>query len=71
MNIQILSLTPQDSQELSSMLLSERSEYSQYFTPFSYQAGDLAQRLETAQRDRYWGIRCGGSLAGFFHAEGL
>ncbi len=72
MEIVISDLTADHSSELSQMLLSERPEYSQYFTPFSsYEASALARRLEAAQRDRYWGIRCGEELAGFFMLRGF
>jgi RimJ/RimL family protein N-acetyltransferase len=71
-DIVIFELTADHSGELSRMLLSGRPEYSQHFTPFSsYEADDLAKWLETAQRDRYWGIRCGEELAGFFMLRGF
>jgi RimJ/RimL family protein N-acetyltransferase len=60
-----------DSQELSRMLLSRESKgYGQHFYPFSFTPDALSARLSAARQDRYWGIRCGESLAGFFMLRG-
>jgi RimJ/RimL family protein N-acetyltransferase len=64
-------LTGQHGAELSRLLLSGRPEYSQHFTPFSYEADDLAEHLATARRDRYWGLRWQGELVGFFMLRGF
>lgn len=53
------------------MLLSGRPEYSQYFTPFSYDAEALAERLAAARLDRYWGIRMQEEMIGFFMLRGF
>jgi RimJ/RimL family protein N-acetyltransferase len=70
MTIRIFELVADHSQELSFMLSSGRPEYGKFFHPFSYAAADLSQRLSAVDRDRYWGIRCGESLAGFFMLRG-
>lgn len=68
--IMIFELTAHHSQELSRMLSSGRPEYGQYFHPFSCTADALGGRLSAARLDRYWGIRCGDRLAGFFMLRG-
>jgi RimJ/RimL family protein N-acetyltransferase len=68
--ISIFELAAHDSQELSQMLLCGRSGYGQYFHPFSFARDDLNANLSAAEQDRYWGIRCGETLAGFFMLRG-
>lgn len=68
--IRIFELVAHDSQQLSRMLLSGRAEYGQYFHPFPFTASALSQRLSAARLDRYWGIRCGDRLSGFFMLRG-
>lgn len=69
-DIRIFRLKPEHAEALSLMLLSDRAHYSQYFTPFSYNASDLARRFAAAKQDRYWAIQCGDVLAGFFMLRG-
>ncbi len=71
MELKIAVLQVEQSAELSKMLLAERSEYGQYFQPFSYEAEALADRLAKAQYDKYWGIWCQDELAGFFMLRGF
>lgn len=70
-NITIFPLAPSDSKELSTVLLSQNDEYSQYFSPFDFTHQSLEEILIKAVNDRYWGIRCGNSLAGFFMLRGI
>ncbi len=70
-NLQIATLISQEAQELSDLILSDRPDYRQYFTPFSFETQDLAHRLATAQGDRYWSIRVQEALTGFFHVARL
>lgn len=68
--IRIFKLAAHDSEELSRMLLLGRPEYRKYFHPFSFTPEALNACLSAAQQDRYWGIRCGKKLAGFFMLRG-
>jgi RimJ/RimL family protein N-acetyltransferase len=71
MSLAIFSLRPHHSQELSSLLQSERAEYVQYFTPFPFDVASLEMRLASAKRDRYWGIRWEDNIVGFFMLRGF
>lgn len=68
--IKIFELAGHHGEELFRMLSSDRQEYGQYFHPFSFTPDALNMRLAATHQDRYWGIRCGRSLAGFFMLRG-
>jgi len=68
--IRIFELAVHHSEELSQMLSSDRAVYRQYFHPFSLAPDALKNRLQATQQDRYWGIRCGENMAGFFMLRG-
>lgn len=60
-----------DCDELSSLILSDPLDYRRNFTPFSFQIDDLKERINNSQKDRYWGIRYGKELIGFFMLRGF
>lgn len=71
MTLTIFHLQPYHSEALSALLLDEDPVYGQYFTPFSFEAESLESRLSMVKKDRYWGIRWEGELAGFFMLRGF
>lgn len=70
-DIAIFRLRSEHASELSVSLLADPDDYRQYFIPFSFESDSLHQRLESARQDRYWGVRCGDVLAGFFMLRGF
>ncbi len=68
---EIAPLTPLDAAELSRILAASRPEYVTHFHPFAFDEQSVRQQLERARRDRFWGLRCGGELAGFFMLRGF
>ncbi len=53
------------------MLKAARPEYVAHFHPFGFEEGSVRTQLERARRDRFWGMREGGKLAGFFMLRGF
>ncbi len=70
-DITIFRLLPEHASELAAALRADADDYQQYFIPFSFEADSLHERLEAARADRYWGLRCGDTLAGFFMLRGF
>ncbi|HEG43168.1 MAG TPA: N-acetylneuraminate synthase [Phycisphaerales bacterium] len=71
-DVEIFELTQKDCAELSEMFTQGSAEYGKFFTPFdSYDQCHLAGIIGEAKRDRYWGMRCGKRLAGFFMLRGF
>jgi RimJ/RimL family protein N-acetyltransferase len=70
-DLEIVPLTPSDAGELSAMLCAARPEYAAHFHPFAFDEETVRRQLDHARRDRYWAIRSGGELAGFFMLRGF
>jgi RimJ/RimL family protein N-acetyltransferase len=64
-------LTVGEAGELSALLMQSRAEYLAHFHPFGFEEESVRGQMEGARRDQYWGIRCGGRLAGFFMLRGF
>ena len=60
-----------DAAELSRLILGDAPAYRAHFTPFPFDAESLQQRIASARKDRYWAMRVGGTLAGFFMLRGF
>lgn len=71
MELIISALSTPDEIELSQLLLTARTEYVRYFNPFPFDAETIGRILKAAKLDRYWGIRAGRKLVGFFMLRGL
>lgn len=70
--VKIFELTQKDATELSEMFISQSAGYGKFFTPFnSYDKDYLAGIIGEAKRDRYWGMRLGEKLVGFFMLRGF
>jgi N-acetylneuraminate synthase/N,N'-diacetyllegionaminate synthase len=67
----IAPLTAAECGELSTILKGSRPEYAAHFNPFGFEEESVRAELEKARKDRYWGMRCGGELAGFFMLRGF
>lgn len=67
----IAPLTPAESADLSTVLTASRPEYLAHFHPFAFDTETVRGQIERARRDRYWGIRVAGELAGFFMLRGF
>ena len=70
-DIQFFPLKPKHSQELSDAFLACDRDYCRFFTPFAVDNNSLYQRLADCKQDRYWGIRSGDDLVGFFMLRGF
>lgn len=70
-DLTIFPLQPRDSAELAALLAAELPAYIEHFTPFAFDADSLAARFAAARRNRYWGIRVGEKLVGFFMLRGF
>ncbi len=64
-------LTEQDAEALAALIAQDTSDYREHFTPFSFEANNLRERLSAAKLDQYWGIRTDGELAAFFMLRGF
>jgi RimJ/RimL family protein N-acetyltransferase len=64
-------LTPLEAGEVSRMLTASRPEYAAHFHPFEFDEDSVRAQLDQARKDRYWAIRYGGDLAGFFMLRGF
>jgi len=67
----IAPLTPEEAGELAAIFKAARPGYIAHFHPFAFDEESVRAQLEGARRDRYWGIRCGGELAGIFMLRGF
>ena len=68
---EIAPLTPMEAGEVSEMLRASRPEYAAHFNPFDFDETSVRAQLERARKDRFWGMRSGGKLAGFFMLRGF
>ena len=64
-------LTPPEAGEVSRILTAARPAYAVHFHPFAFDEESVRAQLERARRDRFWGMRSGGELAGFFMLRGF
>lgn len=65
-------LRSEDAADLAALLTGDGPEYGRYFVPFaSYEPAALAERLDAARRDRYWGFWQERRLIGFFMLRGF
>ena len=69
MQPEIFELHPTDAVALSQLLCAARPDYIAHFHPFPFGKADIEARL--GHRDCYWGLRSGGTLAGFFMLRGF
>lgn len=68
---EITALTPLEAGEISRLLTASRGGYVAHFHPFSFDEANVQAQLERARRDRFWGMRSGGKLVGFFMLRGF
>lgn len=71
MEVEITPLTVSEVPALSALLLRQRAEYMEHFTPFPFDSVSLAARVEAARGDQYWMIRLKREIAGFFMLRGF
>lgn len=69
--VKIIKLNSQYSTELSQMVFADPPDYRQHFTPFSFEAKALNERLKAVQKDQYWGINYADKLVCFFMLRGF
>lgn len=69
-NLTIRSLGAEDAAELTSMLLSQSSEYIRFFYPFRFEQHAISDILADQGQDVYMGMYWQGQLAGFFMLRG-
>lgn len=67
----VVRLLPSDADSLSALLTGDDREYGRHFIPFEADRESIEARLGAARDDRYWGIRFGDELAGFFMLRGF
>lgn len=66
-----------DAEHISSLLFESPSDYSKYFHPFDFRAPFIQKNLETAIKDRYFGMQLEGydlnaiNLVGFYMLRGI
>jgi RimJ/RimL family protein N-acetyltransferase len=68
---EIAPLSPPEAGELSAILKASSPEYIAHFNPFAFDEETVRTQLLRARRDRFWGLRVGGKLAGFFMLRGF
>ncbi len=71
LNPEIAPLSLRDAADLSRLLTAAAPEYVAHFHPFEFDGENVRAELERARRDRYWGMRTDGKLAGFFMLRGF
>jgi CMP-N-acetylneuraminic acid synthetase/RimJ/RimL family protein N-acetyltransferase len=60
-----------DAPELSRLILEDDPSYRTHFAPFPFDEPSILARLVSVVRDRFWAMRIGGILAGFFMLRGF
>lgn len=68
---EILPLTAADAPELAALIARQAPGYLTHFHPFALDEATLLRQIGTARKDRYWGLRVEGKLAGFFMLRGF
>lgn len=71
MTVETFLLEPADAPAVAKLLADAREDYVKHFHPFPFTAAALVQCLSERRQDRYWGLRCEGSLAGFWMLRGF
>jgi RimJ/RimL family protein N-acetyltransferase len=70
-DLAIAELQPADAPAVRHLIDADRADYRKFFVAFELDVAQLTAVLETARRDRYWGIRADGRLIGFFMLRGF
>jgi RimJ/RimL family protein N-acetyltransferase len=70
-DVSLAPLTAGDAQELAALLRHARTDYVVHFHPFAFDEESVSAQLSAARADRFWAIRDGGALAGFFMLRGF
>lgn len=68
---EITPLGPADAAEIAALLQAASPGYSAHFQPFAFDEETVRGQLERARRDRWWGVRTGGKVVGFWMLRGF
>lgn len=69
--VDIAPLDPAHAPEVARLLGDARAGYVRHFRPFAFDEESLRGIFGAARKDRFWGMRVDGELAGFFMLRGL
>lgn len=68
---EVFPLTVEDAPALTALLARQGPAYLAHFHPFAFDEKTLSGVLRAARKDRFWGLRVKGELAGFWMLRGF
>jgi len=70
-NIEIKEFQSDQASTLSALILNTPKDHTKYFTPFSFDEVSIKKMIDSAVRDKYFGIFISDNLAGFYMLRGF